>query len=201
MDVAKQLFCEKGYEKTNLNDIAGAMGVTRGAIYWYFQNKDDLFIELCREMIANESNLFYAVDMIAAESVSPLAKLRECLYVLDTALRDKNNVYFLKIVHSVLWGNHGSKRIRGLLDGMNDDFMRNFTTILNEAVKREELPRDLDAERASNYVCATLLGYTVMYVDGRSADIVECNRQIVDMVMEQIYKFRKDAGEVPVPVF
>ncbi|MBP3749081.1 MAG: TetR family transcriptional regulator [Ruminobacter sp.] len=59
MDVAKQLFCEKGYEKTNLSDIADVVGVTRGAIYWYFQNKDDLFIELCKDMIDADTNLFH----------------------------------------------------------------------------------------------------------------------------------------------
>ena len=64
MDVAKQLFCEKGYEKTNLSDIADVAGVTRGAIYWYFQNKDDLFIELCKDMIDTDTNLFHLVEEV-----------------------------------------------------------------------------------------------------------------------------------------
>ena len=36
-------FCENDYERASLNDIAGALGVTKGAIYHYFGSKDELF--------------------------------------------------------------------------------------------------------------------------------------------------------------
>jgi len=41
--VAEQLFLEKGVAKTSLANIAKAAGVTRGAIYWHFADKDALF--------------------------------------------------------------------------------------------------------------------------------------------------------------
>lgn len=41
--VAERLFLEKGVAKTSLVDIAHAAGVTRGAIYWHFEDKDALF--------------------------------------------------------------------------------------------------------------------------------------------------------------
>lgn len=43
LDAAERVFAERGVSRTTLNDIALAAGVTRGAIYWHFKNKADLF--------------------------------------------------------------------------------------------------------------------------------------------------------------
>lgn len=43
LDAAEQLFQSRGVSRTSLNDIATAAGTTRGAIYWHFKDKADLF--------------------------------------------------------------------------------------------------------------------------------------------------------------
>lgn len=43
LDAAEQLFFERGVARTTLEEIARAAGVTRGAVYWHFHNKVDLF--------------------------------------------------------------------------------------------------------------------------------------------------------------
>ena len=43
LDAAERLFEEIGVSRTSLNDIAMAAGATRGAIYWHFKDKADLF--------------------------------------------------------------------------------------------------------------------------------------------------------------
>lgn len=43
LDAAEKLFQSKGVSRTSLNDIALAAGTTRGAIYWHFKDKSDLF--------------------------------------------------------------------------------------------------------------------------------------------------------------
>ena len=47
---ALAVFSEKGFSRTNLTDIAKKIGMTRGAIYWHFKNKQDLLIELMNAM-------------------------------------------------------------------------------------------------------------------------------------------------------
>lgn len=42
LDSAAELFSQQGVNHTTLNDIARHAGMTRGAIYWHFQNKDDV---------------------------------------------------------------------------------------------------------------------------------------------------------------
>lgn len=39
---AEQLLAERGIKNTRLDDVAAAVGVTRGAIYWHFKNKEEL---------------------------------------------------------------------------------------------------------------------------------------------------------------
>jgi TetR/AcrR family transcriptional regulator, acrAB operon repressor len=43
LDAAERLFQAQGVSRTSLHDIAVAAGVTRGAVYWHFQDKGDLF--------------------------------------------------------------------------------------------------------------------------------------------------------------
>ena len=43
LDAAERIFYEKGVSRTSLNDIAVGAGTTRGAIYWHFKDKADLF--------------------------------------------------------------------------------------------------------------------------------------------------------------
>lgn len=43
LDAAEQLFHARGVSRTSLQDIANAAGVTRGAIYWHFEDKGALF--------------------------------------------------------------------------------------------------------------------------------------------------------------
>src|SRR5229473_6429319 len=37
------LFAQRGFASTSIDDIARATGVTKGAVYWHFANKDELF--------------------------------------------------------------------------------------------------------------------------------------------------------------
>lgn len=43
LDAAEKLFVEQGVSRTTLQHIATAAGVTRGAIYWHFDDKSALF--------------------------------------------------------------------------------------------------------------------------------------------------------------
>lgn len=43
LDAAERVFQRRGVSRTSLQEIAAEAQVTRGAIYWHFQNKADLF--------------------------------------------------------------------------------------------------------------------------------------------------------------
>ncbi|QTD45198.1 TetR family transcriptional regulator [Ottowia testudinis] len=43
LDAAERVFEQRGVSRTSLNHIAEAAGLTRGAVYWHFKDKADLF--------------------------------------------------------------------------------------------------------------------------------------------------------------
>ena len=46
LDIALELFTEQGYEKTSLRDIAERLGTTKAALYYHFERKEDILLEL-----------------------------------------------------------------------------------------------------------------------------------------------------------
>lgn len=46
LDIALELFVEQGYEKTSLRDIAARLGTTKAALYYHFERKQDILLEL-----------------------------------------------------------------------------------------------------------------------------------------------------------
>ena len=51
VEVALRLFAEKGFEGTSVQDVVGAAGVTKGAMYHYFGSKDDLLAEIYNRVL------------------------------------------------------------------------------------------------------------------------------------------------------
>ena len=47
LDAAEREFRGKGVAHTTLADVAEAAGLTRGAIYWHFRDKAELFEAMC----------------------------------------------------------------------------------------------------------------------------------------------------------
>ncbi|MBZ9284462.1 TetR family transcriptional regulator [Escherichia coli] len=79
IETAIAQFAQHGVSKTTLNDIADAANVTRGAIYWHFENKTQLFNEMwlqqpsLRELIQDH--------LTAGLEHDPFQQLREKLIV------------------------------------------------------------------------------------------------------------------------
>ena len=46
LDVAQELFTRQGYDKTSLRDISERLGITKAALYYYFERKEDILLEL-----------------------------------------------------------------------------------------------------------------------------------------------------------
>lgn len=50
IQVSRTKFSVKGYDKTTLNEIVEELGMTRGALYHHFSNKEDLFYTVLEEV-------------------------------------------------------------------------------------------------------------------------------------------------------
>jgi len=72
IDTAVDLFENQGYVATRIQDIADKMGRSRGAVYWHFKNKDELFMSIF-------TNFGHRLEQLLTESAqhtdSPLKQL------------------------------------------------------------------------------------------------------------------------------
>lgn len=50
MTVALHLFAQNGYEAVSVSQIAGALGMTKGALYRHYENKRDIFLHIVKRM-------------------------------------------------------------------------------------------------------------------------------------------------------
>ena len=75
---ASELFTRQGVSKTTLNDIAKHAGMTRGALYWHFDNKDSIIESLWKEqMSAHAEQLTQTMKNLDSEN--PASHFRSIL--------------------------------------------------------------------------------------------------------------------------
>jgi AcrR family transcriptional regulator len=51
LEAAAKVFAERGYQAASVDEIAAAAGLSKGAVYWNFSSKDELFHALLEERI------------------------------------------------------------------------------------------------------------------------------------------------------
>jgi AcrR family transcriptional regulator len=59
LEAARGRFRRFGYSKTTMEEIAADAGISKGTIYIYFQNKEDIFIELIKREVLEMERLMY----------------------------------------------------------------------------------------------------------------------------------------------
>ncbi|MGK2742584.1 TetR family transcriptional regulator [Tepidicaulis sp. LMO-SS28] len=95
LDAAEFVFLERGVSRTTLDQIARGAGVTRGAVYWHFLNKSDLFNAVVERVRMPMESIFYR----ALETADTLDELeRVCAMSLIEVHRDER----LRRVYTIL---------------------------------------------------------------------------------------------------
>lgn len=91
---AVELFASQGYANTSVQQIVEAAGVTKGAMYHYFQSKDDLLFGIYDRLLSLQKR---RLDEIIAAGGDAQQVLRAvCIDVLSTSIEflDEGTVYF-----------------------------------------------------------------------------------------------------------
>jgi TetR/AcrR family acrAB operon transcriptional repressor len=83
LDAAEGVFYSKGVANASLEDIAGAAKVTRGAIYWHFRDKAELFDAMMQRVVLPAEEMLERAE--CAGEPDPLQLLRRA--TIDVLLR------------------------------------------------------------------------------------------------------------------
>ena len=77
LDAAEFLFQERGVSRTSLQQIADQAGLTRGAIYWHFKDKGELFCAMVDRVHLPFEEIIEQLQQDASHS--PLTRLRQIM--------------------------------------------------------------------------------------------------------------------------
>ena len=83
LEAAARVFARQGYESATLDAVASEAGLTKGAVYWHFESKCDLFRALLREYEHRERE--FSAEQAQRAADPPEAELA-VLAVLDAEL-------------------------------------------------------------------------------------------------------------------
>src|SRR4051794_41919900 len=72
MAYAARRFAEGGFHPTSVAEIVAGLGVGKGVFYWYFDSKDQLFIEILRE---SQQSLRRAQQHVIRDEADPLVRI------------------------------------------------------------------------------------------------------------------------------
>src|SRR5215218_3175383 len=73
LDAAEEVFGAKGFHDTTLKEVAELAEFSVGSVYSFFENKDDLFLQV---FLRRGAELLPEMERVAASDEPPLAQLR-----------------------------------------------------------------------------------------------------------------------------
>ncbi|MCY0387517.1 TetR family transcriptional regulator [Robbsia sp. Bb-Pol-6] len=163
LDTAERTFSENGVSHTSLSDIAVAAGLTRGAIYWHFKNKCELFSAMVdRELLPLDELLATTFDTREAD---PLQRLRDIIVgCLCDMMRNPRRRTIVEIL--LLKWEH-TKDMQPVIDRKQVNVRQGIERMqrgLDNAVAKAQLPAALDTHRAAQFLHALIVGVMSDYL-------------------------------------
>jgi len=157
LDAAEKVFFEKGFGQTALMDIAEAANLTRGAIYWHFKNKSDLFVAMADRIRLPLENLTHTCA--DPNEPNPLGKLRDFwVQVLRESTRNPRRRRVLSILFFKCELNSEAKQLELRRQAAHIEYQNDMELCLQNAIDRGQLPADLDVQKAAVANHALLAG-------------------------------------------
>ncbi|WP_437882546.1 TetR family transcriptional regulator [Pseudomonas sp. LRF_L74] len=157
LDAAERTFHDHGVSHTSLNDIAAAAGVTRGAIYWHFENKGDVFQAMLDRLRLPLDDLAQACEN--EDEPDPLGHMQKLLIKLLTDVEhDSHRRCVSEILHYKCEYSADLGDLRQKMQALSRDCDQRITLSLSNAIKRGQLPADLDCQRAATCMYAYIEG-------------------------------------------
>lgn len=100
LEVALNLFSQRGYSAVSIRDICGNVGIKESSIYYHFKSKKEIFDDLCKHFTDVTYNISrnFNVEMSEAITVTEEAFLSVCLSFMNDYLMDDKINKFIRML-------------------------------------------------------------------------------------------------------
>ena len=157
LDAAIRQFTARGVSATSLKDIANAAGVTRGAIYWHFKNKVELFNGVWEDC----ESVVHALELEYQRQFpdDPLRVLREILvYLLRATASDPSRRSLMEIIFHKCEFVGEMSSVHEARKALYMEGYGKIEGILHRCIEQEQLPKSLHTRQAAIILRAYITG-------------------------------------------
>ena len=179
LDAALEVFWREGVTRASLQAIAQEAGVTRGALYWHFKNKEELFENLFERQFADFLVAFN--DETLRDKQDVWTHLQHNLNALFEALVTKKerhkfcNVMFLECEQTA-----SNETITALACRYHRLFQKQIAYALQLSREQGSLPENTDIELAAIYLESSLVGLIKIWIgEPERFDLMEKSKRVI----------------------
>jgi len=181
---AAEVFARKGFQGASVDDIATAAGVSKGSLYSYFDNKEELFYATFQ---AFEAQLVVECEATIAAQATASGKLQACFMLSMESLRDHIELFPLTLE---LWAAASSgparQRFAVVMEAIYRDFRNMTAGLINLGKESGEFRLDVDAEAVGAWLVGGLDGLMLQYWFDQSLDVRAWTENYLTMVLRGI---------------
>jgi AcrR family transcriptional regulator len=136
---ATKLFAKKGFDRTSVQEIVEAAGVTKGAMYHYFDSKDDLLYEIYARVLREQTDQLEKVAVTEAPLRERLTAAASDVVVSTIANLDDNTI-FMQSMHQL------SDEKRKAVRAERRKYHERFRSLIEEGQASGEFREDKPAD-------------------------------------------------------
>jgi len=129
---ATDLFTQKGYAATTVREIVGAAGVTKPVLYYYFRNKEGIYLELMGEAFARVDGLIAGIAGDQGSAAQRLLRLCDRAYTLFT-----EKVKVVRVMYAIYYGPHQGAPFFDF-DAYHHKFLEGVRRLIEEGIREGE---------------------------------------------------------------
>ncbi len=177
---AMDVFWEKGYKATSIQDLVDHMGIKRGSIYNTFGDKHSLFIaavEYYGEEITSKT-----IKVLESNS-SPVENVRLFFETIVNTPADRKTRGCL-ISNTVVELAPHDEQVAETVKQILDKIQSAFLDCLNRAVELGELPKDTNTKVLSQFLATSTHG---LIVTGKSPLDPKEVKDVVDVILSTLH--------------
>lgn len=187
---ALPIFNTKGYHATSLSDITSATGITKGAIYGNFKNKDE--VASAAYDLANEIVLSHLTDHVRSQPTAPLKLIAIVKYFSDYA----NNPPIeggCPIINASVEADDNYPMLRAKVVRTITQIKESVVKMVYRGIKEGQLKSTINVEEFAAFFYATIEGaILVSRVEGDNRSFGHTEAVLIKMIDEltEILKYQ-----------
>jgi len=162
MSAAERAFDANGYAATTMAAVASQADVAKGSIYNYFRSKEDLFTQVCLQMLALGQT---DVEQSVAQPVPASDKIRQ---VVDSWYTRLGQYRLYGRLMLEFWATAARQKLPGELakavERTTSQAERQIQAIIEQGTASGEFRKDANAAVAASLIVGVLRGMTVQAI-------------------------------------